>query len=169
MTEHDLRRSVELFRRAGFAVQESRFDEKCFGSWFIEVTREGLPRQRVVWDGKDGWLIVEAFASGGSWMDKWTGRKRNEQTPEAALCQLQVPVTHEWEREVERQREEDWRRFKLEQALTCAARLWEDGCYREYVRELSPYRERLSRAQLKRMDIARKRAAGDDGPPSIEP
>ena len=158
MTKDDFHRSVELFRRDGFSVEVSRYDEEYFGSWFIEVAREELPKQRVVWDGKDAWLIVEAFASSGSWMDKWIGRKRSEQTPEAALSQLQVPVTREWEEEVERHRAEYWRKFQLEEALSSAAQLWDAGCYGEYLSELSPYRDQLSPAQLKRLDLARKRA-----------
>ena len=159
MTEDDLRRSAEMFRHAGFSLEESRYDEECFGSWFIEVAREGLPKQRVVWDGKDGWLIVEAYASSGSWMDKWIGRKKSEQKPEVALSQLLVPVTREWEDGVKRQREEYWRKSQLEQALSSAARLWDAGRYCDFVRELSPYRDHLSPAQLKRLDLARKRAA----------
>ena len=158
MTEDDFRRSQQVFRNAGFNIDDSSYDEQLFGSWSIELTRDGLPKQQVVWDGKDGWLIVQAFASSGSWMDKWVGRKKSEHTPEAALVQLEMPVTREWEQEIERQRAEYWREFQFEQALSHADRLWGARCYSEYVRELSPYRERLSPAQLKRLEIAQKRA-----------
>jgi hypothetical protein len=96
MTEDDFRQSQRLFRQAGFHVEKAQFDEKTFGSWWVELSRNGLPRQQVVWDGRDRWLIVQAFASSGSWMDKWVGRKKAEQTAVAALAQLEVPVTREW-------------------------------------------------------------------------
>ena len=160
MTEDDLRRCEALCRDAGYAVLGSRYDAEHFGSWWLEISREGLPRQQVIWDGRDRWLIVQALASSGSWMDKWIGRKQAEQSGEAALAALNVPVTREWEAAIEREREEYWRKFQLEQALSQAARLWDSGCYREYVAELSPYREQLSPAQLKRLTIAEKRASG---------
>ena len=159
MTEEDFRCSEELFRRAGFRVNDCRYEEEQFGSWWIELSREGLPRQRVVWDGREGWLLIEVFASSGTWMDKWIGREKSEQTASAALAQLKVPVTREWELEIERQRAEYWSKFQLEQALSVAGRLWDAGCYSDYVLELSPYRDHLSPAQLKRLDIAETRAA----------
>jgi len=158
MTEEDFLRSQEVLRDAGYEIKTAGYDEQLFGSWAIEVTRAGLPRQQVVWDGKDGWLIVQAFASNGSWMDKWIGRKKSEQTAEAALAQLEIPVTREWELGIERERAEYWKKFQLEQALSHADRLWDAGCYTEYVTKLSPYRDQLSPAQLKRFQIGQKRA-----------
>ena len=158
MTEADFQRSQVVLRDAGYQISAAWYDEEMFGSWGIEVTREGLPKQQVVWDGKDGWLVVQAFASSGSWMDKWVGRKKSEQTVEAALDQLALPVTRDWELGVERDRAEYWKKFQLEQALSHANRLWDAGCYAEYVSELSPYRGQLSPAQLKRFQIGQKRA-----------
>jgi len=51
------------------------------------------------------------------------------------------------------------RKVQLEQALSHAGQLWDAACYSEYVEELSPYRYQLSPAQLKRLEIAKKRAA----------
>jgi hypothetical protein len=158
MTENDFQRSQEALRNAGYEISAARYDGEIFGSWAIEVTREGLPRQQVVWDGKDGWLIVQAFASSGSWMEKWVGRKESERTVENALARLATPVTREWELAIERERAEYWRKVQFEQALSQADRLWDAGCYVEYVSELSPYRDRLSPAQLKQFQIGQKRA-----------
>jgi hypothetical protein len=158
MTEDDFKQSQQVFRAAGFRIEDAQYNGKVFGSWWVEMSRDGLPRQRVVWDGKDGWLFVEALASSGSWMDKWIGRKKSEQTAAAALAQLDVPITREWEEEIERERAEYSKKFQLEQAISTAAQLWDDGCFADYVRELSPYRQQLSPAQLKQLDIAHRRA-----------
>jgi hypothetical protein len=91
MNEVDFRHYEEAFRAAGFTVEASRYHREAFGSWVIELSREGLPRQRVVWDGMDRWLSVEAWASSGSWVDKWVGRKKSERTAAAAIEQLEVP------------------------------------------------------------------------------
>jgi hypothetical protein len=123
MTENDFQRSQEALRNAGYEISAARYDGEIFGSWAIEVTREGLPRQQVVWDGKDGWLIVQAFASSGSWMEKWVGRKESERTVENALARLATPVTREWELAIERERAEYWRKVQFEQALSQADRL----------------------------------------------
>jgi hypothetical protein len=158
MTEEDFRRAQQLFLTAGYKIENSWYDEKLFGSWAIELTRDGLPKQQVVWDGKEGWLSVEAFASNGTRIDKWVGKKKSEQNPDAALAQLAIPITREWEEKVERERAEYWKKFQLEQALSRVQRLWDGGCYSDYVNELSPYQEQLSAAQLKRLDIAKQRA-----------
>jgi hypothetical protein len=158
MTEDDFRRAQDLFCDDGFAVGESWYDGRAFGSWCIELTKDGFPKQRVVWDGKDGCLIVEAFASSGNWMDRWVGRKKSEQSAEAALAELNQPVTREWELQVERERAQYWANFQLEQALSSASRLWDAGCYSDYVRELTPFRDQLSPAQLKRLEIAQERS-----------
>ena len=89
-------------------------------------------------------------------------RKKGEQSAEAALAALELPVTREWEEAIERERAESARRIHLEDALSRAARLWEAGCYRDYVAELSPFRGQLSPARLKRLEIAEKRASGDE-------
>lgn len=156
MPEQDFEGSKVLFERSGFTVGECYYDEKAFGSWFIEVAKEGLPQQRVAWDGKDGWLIVAVFASTGSWMNKWLGRKKLEQNAEAALEHLEVRVTRDWERQVERERAEYWANYQLEQALRKAAGLWDSGLYSEYCEHaLAPSCKALTRA----VEAARHSAA----------
>jgi allantoicase len=95
MAEEDFRQCEQAFRSAGFTLDASRYHKQQMGTWVIELSREGLPRQRVVWDGRDRWLTVEVWASSGSWMDKWVGRKKSEQNAAAAIEQLELPVTCE--------------------------------------------------------------------------
>ncbi len=51
-----------------------------------------------------------------------------------------------------------WQRHELEQALSDAAPFWECGDYAGYADVLTPFRDRLSPAQLKRLAIAEKRS-----------
>jgi hypothetical protein len=53
-----------------------------------------------------------------------------------------------------------WDGHRLQQALAQAAPLWESGRYAAYVEALSSVRDLLSRAQLKKLDIAEKRSRG---------
>jgi hypothetical protein len=158
MTETDFRHFQQAFRDAGFEINETWYDEEVFRSWFIDLTKEGLPKQRVTWDGKDRWLIVSVLASTGSWMDKWVGRTAEEQTLRSALSQLKLPVTRKWEQQVEAKSEEYWRQYKLRQVRKQSRRLWDECRYSDFVQELEPYRNDLSPAELKRLEIARKRA-----------
>lgn len=87
MTEPDFRTTAELLKGEGFSTTE-RYDAEAFGSWLVEVKVD--PRLRVVWDGKDGWLIVqrkttELFDGQPVWDDLWVARDPDEQSPEAAL------------------------------------------------------------------------------------
>ena len=53
---------------------------------------------------------------------------------------------------------EAWvREMRREDALTEGARLWEQGSFAEYARLLAPLRSELSPAQIKRLDIAKRR------------
>ncbi|WEK57287.1 MAG: hypothetical protein P0Y52_12145 [Candidatus Brevundimonas phytovorans] len=155
MTEDDFRRYEKLVTEAGFDVKTSRYDVDHFGNWMIVVGRMDLPQQRIVWDGKDRTLTVETAASNG-WFPKWFGP---EHASGAALASLSSHVSQEWLSQMERERLEGWATFYLQQVLSIAVGLWEEGRYAEYVQMLSPHRERLSPAQLKRLDLAKRRAA----------
>ena len=60
--------------------------------------------------------------------------------------------------ERKRQGAGEWDQFLTEQALRQAAPCWDKGQFVEYARILGPHREKLSTAQLKRLEIAERRA-----------
>ena len=77
-----------LLRTRGLPVSEVAGHPEAFGSWC--VTLDTQPRLRVLWDGKDTWLIVqketsEKFRGASVWQDLWIGRAPEEQTGNAAL------------------------------------------------------------------------------------
>ncbi len=85
---------LELLRKEGLAVRDSTFHAEAFGSWWIELATE--PSLRLVWDGKEGWAIVQTFSEVPSrknrWDDRWIGRDRHQAPAEIvrrALEQLQ--------------------------------------------------------------------------------
>jgi hypothetical protein len=83
MNEADFRETLGLLETAGHVVLSSRYDAAAFGSWFVEV--EGEPRARVIWDGKDRWLIVQTARQGRDWKDSWIEKQASLQTPAQAV------------------------------------------------------------------------------------
>jgi hypothetical protein len=78
----------QLATARGLKINGSQFDAPTFGSWWVELA--GSPPLRVVWDGKDRWLIVarktaRVFSGLAVWEDLWVGREEREQSPEQAL------------------------------------------------------------------------------------
>jgi hypothetical protein len=74
--------------RAGFAIDDASYSDESFGSWLVVV--ETVPRIRVVWDGKDGWLLVEiettnVFAGITVWETRTTCREVADQTTSRAV------------------------------------------------------------------------------------
>jgi len=66
---------------AGFQVSAEDHHPESFGSWLLDLDTQ--PRCRLIWDGKDHWLILQR---GG--VDEWIAKSRDEQTPEAVIAQL---------------------------------------------------------------------------------
>lgn len=91
MTEEDFERACRQLISAGFTVSEAKYEEQIFGSWYIEAVRSDLPAQQLVWDGKDGWLIVLTQSPAGDWVDRWIGRKLEQHSIELALAQMETP------------------------------------------------------------------------------
>jgi len=88
MTQADFHRVQQLLRDAGFTIGDTWYSRESFGSW--DVTVATTPRRRVLWDGKDEWLILqeetqERFAGNLIWRDLWIGKSPDELTCEAAL------------------------------------------------------------------------------------
>ncbi len=44
-------------QKAGLSISEAEYHPQTFGSWYIIVSSE--PNYRMVWDGKQQWLVVE--------------------------------------------------------------------------------------------------------------
>jgi hypothetical protein len=77
-------------RAHGFREVESRHDEAAFGSWLIVVDD---PPVRVVWDGKEHWLVVQQ-QTGDEWADMWLAREEADQTSNAVAEQLTLLRRH---------------------------------------------------------------------------
>jgi hypothetical protein len=73
----------------GIQISEASYQGKSFGSWFIDVPHHGSLR-RAVWDGKDGWLVIQSQSSGGNWTDEWIGREAALQTVDQAVSRLRA-------------------------------------------------------------------------------
>ena len=91
MNRSDFETMQRLLRDHGFVIGETQYSRESFGSWWVGVTT--VPRQRVLWDGKDGWLIVqeetnERFQDSFMWRDVWVAKESTGQSCEAALEQL---------------------------------------------------------------------------------
>jgi len=80
--------SFDHFRQrlqdAGFSERDARYDDAAFGSWVI--TLEGEPL-RVVWEGRDSWLIVQREQD-EQWVDLWVARDAADQSPEVVTATL---------------------------------------------------------------------------------
>ena len=63
-------------------IISSRYDQASFGSWLVEV--EADPPVRVLWDGKDNWLVVQTAEHAGVWTDWWVGKEQSQQSAENA-------------------------------------------------------------------------------------
>jgi hypothetical protein len=70
----------------GFRAVEARYDDRAFGSWLVAL--EGNPAIRLVWWGKEQWLLVQG-RSGDEWVDAWIARDARDQTPDSALEQIE--------------------------------------------------------------------------------
>jgi hypothetical protein len=50
----------------GFQVREYVAAQGAFGSWLMQLSKDG-GRQRLVWNGKDGQLLFEQVLETGGW------------------------------------------------------------------------------------------------------
>jgi hypothetical protein len=92
MTKADFERTRELLRGRGFTVEGAAYDQAHFGRWWVSVAHQ--PPLWIVWDGKDGWVIVqretgERFQGRPVWEDVWIGRDRETQTVELVVSKVQ--------------------------------------------------------------------------------
>jgi hypothetical protein len=54
---HDYKQVRDRLAEAGFRESAARYDASAFGSWGVSMEHE--PPLRVVWDGKERWLLVQ--------------------------------------------------------------------------------------------------------------
>jgi hypothetical protein len=100
----------------GFTIQHAVYWDS-FGSWSIEFSSDQHRPHRLIWDGKDRWLILQCerpkserthfmppeklrmmsyidgvqaqtWSEEDAWKDKWIGREQSDQTLEHALKEL---------------------------------------------------------------------------------
>jgi hypothetical protein len=75
----------DQLRAGGFRETEARNDEAAFGSWVIALDTD--PLHRVVWDGKERWLIVQVQHA-NEWTNERVIRDERDQTAEAVVASL---------------------------------------------------------------------------------
>jgi hypothetical protein len=78
-------------RKSQFVVDSSRYADQSFGSYYVVVS--GSPRRRIVWDGKERYLIVQVETGresegNATWRRIWIGTQAHEQTSENAIAAL---------------------------------------------------------------------------------
>jgi hypothetical protein len=78
-------RTRALLHERGFAeVEVDPYTGQSFGSWYVTVAHE--PRLRIIWDGRDGWMIIEREtdrpyhwdARRREWDVLWVAKEPNE-------------------------------------------------------------------------------------------
>ena len=77
----------------GFGVEEVVRHPEHFDSWHVTIA--AAPRLRIVWDGREGWLIVqqettEIFNGSIVWRDLWIAKTASQKTPERVIQVLRV-------------------------------------------------------------------------------
>ena len=77
--------------QAGFVIDGGTYDDAAFGSWWLTLHEK--PRLRVLWDGRDGWVLLqretnERFQGSVVWHDLWIGRARTDHTVETILAKV---------------------------------------------------------------------------------
>jgi hypothetical protein len=92
MTEADFDTMAADLAECGYLVSDSRYDGAAFGSWWI-VVESGVARFRVIWDGRDRWLLLQQERAHNSpsdpeWLDVWVERLVEGQTSAGVLAQL---------------------------------------------------------------------------------
>ncbi len=95
MNKRAFKQTAKLLAAAGVEPASSSYDWNAFGSWFIDV--QTSPPHRVVWDGKDGWLIVqrqttEVFNGQPVWEDIWVEQDQAKQTPDNVVEALMLTI-----------------------------------------------------------------------------
>jgi hypothetical protein len=93
MTSQAFDKAQDLLTAAGLAIDEAKFYESVFGSWLVSIGTD--PRLRIIWDGKEGRLIVQretsrVFSGLRVWEDLWLECRPGPESIEEAVGQLRV-------------------------------------------------------------------------------
>ena len=75
------------FQAAGYDVDDARYDGQHFGSWYLQIKRDGVRARQLGWDGRDHLLIVQV-RNGGQWIDEWSTFVESEQLFENIVSRL---------------------------------------------------------------------------------
>ncbi len=156
MNKRNYRECIASINEIGFAIVDRDYSYWSFGNWWIEVTGGGLPGQRIWWDGRDNWVGIDARMTDGQFREKWVGKTAAEQKPQVVIDELRKQLASNWERDVRRAQEEYWQGHLLEQALIQAKMHWRLMNNPAVVSELEAVEDRLTPAERKRLEIARR-------------
>lgn len=84
-------RASQLVAQRGQRVQSQEYSEQSFGSWYLVASMQ--PPRRLVWDGKERWLVVEEETGERLnglpvWRELWLERNPQTQSVEQAVTAL---------------------------------------------------------------------------------
>jgi len=91
MSESQYKNAVAMFQREFVDVEESGYRNEVFGSWWLTV--KSSPPIRLVWDGKEGWLVVQRqtdrmFNGMPVWEDLWRAFEASERAIAEAVTHI---------------------------------------------------------------------------------
>ena len=91
MDQAEYHRATQLLVERGVSLQSHEYNERSFGSWCLVASTQ--PPRRIVWDGKEQWLVVEEetaeqFNGLPVWRELWLKRNANPKNIEQALSVL---------------------------------------------------------------------------------
>jgi hypothetical protein len=91
MNHAEYQRATQLLVERGIHVQSLEYSERSFGSWYLVASTQ--PPRRLVWDGKEKWLVVEEeteerFNGLPVWRELWLERNTKPQSIELAVTVL---------------------------------------------------------------------------------
>lgn len=87
MNVEDFALACARFNREGFEVRRAECDDRIFGSWTIDFSLGKRGTRRLIWDGTDGWLILQVRRD-DTWKDVWIARDRADQTVERTISEI---------------------------------------------------------------------------------
>lgn len=95
MTGADFEAVKDLLSQQGQVIDKARYESRSFGSWTVQVSAR--PPLRLVWDGKEQWLMVqqetdEVRAGVRVWKTLWSAESQSKRNPEDAVAALLAQI-----------------------------------------------------------------------------